>query len=456
MSRRRCTIPLTVTIAAAATLIAGAAAPVSAAPASAAPADTRSDDHRGPRSDSVRFASFNVSMFRETEGELRADLADSGDEAQDLEVRNVAEIIQRQRPDVLLLNEFDYDAQGVALARFQENFLEVGQRGAEPIDYPYGMVFASNTGIASGFDLNNNGEVGTSGRAYGDDSFGFGLFPGQYGFAILSKYPIDTEEVRTFQTFRWADMPGARLPDDPATPEPADWYSPAELEVFRLSSKNHVDVPILVGRRPVHVLASHPTPPGFDGAEDRNGTRNADEIRFWADYISYGRTADYIYDDSGEYGGLTRGEPFVIMGDLNADPANDGNGIPGAAAQVTDHRRVTDPEPRSEGAVEASRLQGGVNDSHSGEPALDTADFSDGPGSGGNLRVDYALPSRTLRVTGSGVFWPVLANPLSRLTGTYDPSFTNGFPSSDHRMVWVDLRVPGAGRPGDRGSMPTR
>ena len=35
----------------------------------------------------------------------------------------------------------------------------------------------------------------------------------------------------------------------------------------------------------VHFLVSHPTPPTFDGAEDRNGTRNHDEIRFWADYI---------------------------------------------------------------------------------------------------------------------------------------------------------------------------
>ena len=86
-------------------------------------------------------------------------------------------------------------------------------------------------------------------------------------------------------------MPGARLPDDPATPEPADWYSPEELTVVRLSSKSHWDVPIDVGGGIVHVLASHPTPPVFDGPEDRNGLRNADEIRFWADYIASDDTA---------------------------------------------------------------------------------------------------------------------------------------------------------------------
>ena len=40
-----------------------------------------------------------------------------------------------------------------------------------------------------------------------------------------------------------------------------------------------------IGTKTVHVLASHPTPPSFDGGEDRNGRRNHDEIRFWADYV---------------------------------------------------------------------------------------------------------------------------------------------------------------------------
>ena len=392
----------------------------------------------------VRFASFNVSMFRLTDGELAADLADADDDAQDVEVRNVAEIIQRQRPDVLLLNELDFDSTGVALERFQDNYLAVGQGGASPIDYAYSMVFSSNTGIPSGFDLNNDGQTATEpgSRGYGDDSFGFGTFPGQYAFALLSRHPIDEDAVRTFQEFRWADMPGALLPDDPATAAPADWYSPEELEVVRLSSKNHVDVPILVNGRRVHVLASHPTPPSFDGPEDRNGTRNHDEIRFWADYVSPGKRSSYIYDDEGRSGGLRPGSAFVVMGDLNADPANDGNGRAGAAAQITDHPLVRDPLPASDGAVEASEAQGGTNEGHAGDPALDTADFSDGPGSGGNLRVDYVLPSRPLGVLGAGVFWPVSSDPLARLTGTFDPRYTNGFPSSDHRMVWVDLRVP--------------
>src|SRR5688572_30445858 len=111
-------------------------------------------------------------------------------------------------------------------------------------------------------------------------------------------------------------MPGARLPK---TTQGADWYSPEELDVFRLSSKSHWDVPIQIGRRTVHFLASHPTPPVFDTAEDRNGTRNADEIRLWADYVTPGR-GGYIYDDEGRRGGLHPSELFVIAGDQNSDP----------------------------------------------------------------------------------------------------------------------------------------
>jgi hypothetical protein len=381
-----------------------------AAPAEAAP-------------DTIRVATYNLSLNRNFEGQLIQDLS-TGTNAQ---AQAVAEVIQRTQPDVVLLNEFDFDPGHVAADLFRANYLEVSQNGAEPIEYPYAFVAPSNTGIPSGFDLNNNGVVGGP-----DDAFGFGFFPGQFGMAVLSRYPIETEDVRTFQHFLWKDMPGAMLPDDPSTPAPADWYSPEELDVFRLSSKSHWDVPVNVDGRTVHVLASHPTPPVFDGPEDRNGTRNFDEIRFWADYISPGAASRYIYDDEGVRGGLQPGSRFVILGDENSDPL-DGDSVPGAIQQLIDHPLVNDPLPTSDGAVEASLLQGGANLTHESDPAYDTADFADT--APGNLRADYVLPSRQLRVQDAAVFWPVLADPLSRLTGVFP------FPTSDHRLVWVDLTV---------------
>jgi hypothetical protein len=377
---------------------------------------------------SVRFATFNASLNRNFAGQLVTDLSTPNN----IQARTVAEIIQRTRPDVLLINEFDFVENGVAAELFQDNYLSISQNGAEPIQYDYYFVAPSNTGIPSGFDLNNNGVVGGP-----DDAFGFGFFPGQFGMAVYSRYPIDYDRIRTFQMFLWKDMPGAILPDDPNTPEPADWYSPEELDVFRLSSKSHWDVPIQIGNKVVHFLVSHPTPPVFDGPEDRNGTRNFDEIRFWADYISPGAQSTYIYDDDGQYGGLQPGSLFVIAGDQNSDPL-DGDSIPGSIQQLLDHPLVnTKVTPSSEGAVEQAALQGGANATHRSDPAFDTADFSDS--APGNLRADYVLPRKNLQITGAAVFWPASDDPLFRLVGVFP------FPSSDHRLVWVEVRVPGTG-----------
>jgi endonuclease/exonuclease/phosphatase family protein len=387
-------------------------------------------DRDAPRT--VRFATFNASLNRNAAGELIRHLSAPGNTQAD----TVAEIIQRTRPHVLLINEFDFDDQGpggtsLAARLFQENYLSVPHGDAAAIEYPFRFVAPSNTGIPSGFDLNNNGSVGGP-----DDAFGFGFFPGQFGMAVYSQFPIDMEDVRTFQHFLWKDMPGALLPDDPATPAPGDWYSPEELGVFRLSSKSHWDVPIQIGRKTVHFLVSHPTPPVFDGPEDRNGTRNHDEIRFWADYLLPSRSR-YIVDDEGKRGGLRPGALFVIAGDQNSDPF-DGDSIPGSAQLLLEHPLVnTRVTPDSEGAVEQAAVQGGANASHLGDPRFDTADFSDvAPG---NLRVDYVLPRKNVKITEAEVFWPTSDDPLFPLVGTFP------FPSSDHRLVWIDVRVPSDG-----------
>jgi hypothetical protein len=95
----------------------------------------------------------------------------------------------------------------------------------------------------------------------------------------------------------------------------------------------------------------------------------------------------------------------------------------------------TSVTPSSDGAVEQAGLQGGANQTHLGDPRFDTADFADT--APGNLRADYVLPSKNLRIKDAGVFWPTTDDPLFALVGTFP------FPSSDHRLVWVDLNVPG-------------
>ena len=355
----------------------------------------------------IRVATFNASLFRPAEGQLVEELGLPMTDGRTKDPRSVAEIIQRIDPDIILLNEFDYDAGGEALERFHSRFLGEGWNGQAPVDFPYRFTAESNTGIASCFDLNNSGGAAVKtpmASGYGEDAFGFGQFPGQYGMAVLSKYPILRDQVRSFQRFLWKDMPGAKLPDRSITPAPQDWYSEEELEVFRLSSKSHWDLPIDVDGQLVHLLVAHPTPPTFDGSEDRNGLRNHDEIRLWADFISPGG-GGYLYDDDGGAGGLGKPARFVICGDYNADPTA-GDSVDHAIRQLLDNSAVN-------GSFTPRGSSGTSNTSAFG------------------LRVDYVLPSAAGFCPLDGaIFWPIGDEDGADLVG-----------ASDHRLVWMDLEL---------------
>ena len=411
------------------------------------------------RAEPVRFATFNSALSREAPGELLAAMRTRDDER----AKAVAAVIQAARPDVLVLQEFDHDGRDdEALQLFQQNYLAIAQsEGLEPIAYEHAYLPPSNTGVPTGVDLNGDGlvapcpgaEVGTD--AYAADCHGWGKFPGQYAFVVLSKHPIDRENIRTFQEFLWKDLPDNHLPDD--------YYSEAAKAVLRLSSKNHVDVPVRVGDETIHVLAAHPTPPVFDGPEDRNGRRNHDEINLLIR----------------EMPALSR---FVVLGDLNADrwdgerydPPDLAVGPEGTRelrpADAPKEPDVINPSPmlggrdrpregeahverppaiemvlRSPkilsnlvltgyGNADAAERQGGANERHAGHAKADTADWDDDRGPG-NLRVDYALPSRDLPFLGGGVLWPRAG---TLMMGVDLPTVER---ASDHRLVWVDVDV---------------
>lgn len=370
-------------------------------------ADARAAEPPPPDGGAIRVATFNAALNRRNPGELAQDLRLGPAAKTAGQIDAVAEIIQRVRPDVLLINEIDGDRRGVAADLFRARLAE-GPRG---VDYPHVFTAPVNTGVSSGFDLDGDG------RVHGPrDAFGFGYFAGQYGMAILSRFPFDAAEIRTFRKLRWAEMPGNLLP--------RDHYGEAS-DHLRLSSKSHWDAPVILpdGRR-LHILASHPTPPVFDGPEDANGRRNHDEIRFWTDYVT---GEDWMTDDSGRRGALSADARWIVLGDLNADPV-DGDGLRAGILGLL--QVAQDPEPRSDGGAEAL---GGSNRYHRGDKALDTADWKD-EGGPGNLRVDFALPGPGLDIAASGVFWPATGDPLRRLVGEA------GEVSSDHRLVWVDLR----------------
>lgn len=379
----------------------------------------------------LRVATYNLEDVR-TDDLARADHP---------RLQALAAEIQRLRPDVLLLNEIAFDqpgapgyvagdAAGLNGQRFADRFLSVSQgEGLAPLRYRAFMA-PSNTGLASGLDLDNDGEAVTTfpppppaapdgtpgeqtaeGRRYGNDAWGFGTFPGQYAMAVLVRDDLEIliDSVRTFQRMPWSRMPAAAWPADPETGAP--WFSPDEMRQVRLSSKSHWDVPVrLPNGRVLHLLVSHPTPPAFDGPEQRNVRRNHDEIRFWADYLN---DAGYLIDDRGRTGGLDPGAAFVLLGDLNADP-DEGRALDNPVGTLLlAHPRVNGAfVPVADAAGRAAY------------PDLDVDDTA-----AWGLRVDYVLPSAGLRVLDGGI---------RRLPPGARPS--------DHFMVWLSLGVPADGK----------
>ncbi len=421
--------------------------------------------------DTIRIATFNLSFDRysaeELENELLLDRAKQDVLLQRLvqndstltkeekvkaqhiqQIRNVAEIVQRVRPDIFVLNEFDYNNSvekgNIALKNFVNNYLAVAQKNKlKGIPFATGQVISTNTGLASGFDLNNDGKKDSA-----NDAFGYGKFNGHYAFAILSQYPLSKEKIRTFQKFKQKDLkdtsnpiiddcnnPRAKIPQGKVCGD--KWYSDDAWNIFRLSSKNHADIPVQVGKKTIHMLLSHPTPPVFNNAARHNLKRNRDELNFWKEYLN---NENYLIDDQGKKGGLAPSEAFVIAGDLNADPIV-GDGDKNAIINLYSHKRVNqrvangDLIPQSEGgkaflaSSDAKRNQNRPNPEqithHSG------------------LRLDYVLPSENLNALASGVFWPQTEKEGSYLVkATIDGKVDTGKKvSSDHRLVWVDIKI---------------
>lgn len=353
----------------------------------------------------IRIATFNVSLNGKQRGEICERLGVQGDE----QAGKIAEIVQIVRPDVLLVNELDHDPAGKAAELLAKNYFGVERSGNRPVQFPHIYVPSTNTGVASGLDLNQNGVTGEP-----NDAWGFGNYPGQYGFAVFSRFPLVRKKARTFQHYRWSQYSGAARPRNPLTDR---WFhDDMTWSSLKLSSKNHVDLPIRIGERTVHLLASHPTPPVFDGPEDQNGCRNHDEIQFWSDYLSTSKEESFK-DDQGRAGGLGIDQWFVIAGDLNSDP-NAGDSRRGAIQRLLSHPRLQDPQPLRRNRHDQPSLS---------QPEVSTADF----GKIGQLRVDYVLPCRQFSVVASGVFWPKPNEKDHHL-----------ILASDHRMVWVEVEIP--------------
>ena len=212
-----------------------------------------------------------------------------------------------------------------------------------------------------------------------------------------------------------------------------------------LSSKSHWDVPVRIGRR--HAA---PARESSDAARLRRPGRSQ-----WQAQPRRDPLLERLPDD---------GEPAYIRDDAGRTRRVQGQGVHHHGRPELRSGRWRQPQRRHRRAARASarrtrsscrrapaaprpaRRRAAPMPRNAATRATDTADFNDRVA--GNLRVDYLLPSKGLRVCGGGVFWPAQADPAAALVWGDRPP-----PSSDHRLVWLDVTADGARCP--PGSGPT-
>lgn len=324
------------------------------------------------RAETVRIATWHLDLDRTGPGLLLRDIR-RGD---DLRFAAIAGVIAAVNPDVLVVQRVDYDLGLRALMALRDR---IGQDGPY---YPHLFARRPNSGWPTGLDMDGDGRRGGP-----RDAQGYGMFSGQGGMAVLSRYPLDAEGAVDFTAMPWRDLPGALLP---RWPDGRAFPSDAAQAVQRLSSVAHWAVPVMLPSGPLTLMTFHATTPVFDGPQDRNGRRNHDEIRFWQQYLN------------GAFGPVPA-QRFAIIGDANIDPET-GEGRRGAIRALLADPRLRDPLP--------------------GRATVDWEQT-------GPQRVSYILPSVDLRVTGAGVYWPPEGAPGRDAARAAGP----------HRLVWVDLAL---------------
>jgi hypothetical protein len=307
----------------------------------------------------ARIALFHTELAQSGPGLLYRDILKGTPQ-----VDSAIDRLTRAQADVVLLLDVDHDAQGLAARAL-----------AARLDFPHVFAFAPNSGVLRGFDLDGDGRVDEP-----EDALGYGEFTGQGGMVVLSRWPVLTDKAQDFSGLIWRDLPWATLPKGV--------FPPKVAAMLPLVSTGHWVVPVaLPNGQTLSLLAFHATPPAFDGPEDRNGMRNADQLRFWGRYLADTPPA----------------VPFVLIGDANLDP------------DKGDGRRE---------AIQSLLANPALQDPFATLPDRDSVDWSDIDL--GRMRVDYILPDARLTVTDRGMVWP-------------DPGDTD---ASRHALLWVDIALP--------------
>jgi hypothetical protein len=326
-------------------------------------------------SETLRLASYTAALERNAPGLFYRDII----HGKSSQIRAALRLIATIQPDILALQRFDWDAELRAARAFQAVL------NAQGCEMPHLVAPRPNTGVASGVDIDGNGQIGRPG-----DAQSYGTFAGQRGLLLLSRLPFNAQDSQDHSQVLWANVPQTRSPDPPEI-----------ARVQRLAYVAMLQTSINWRQNSISLLTFHASPPVFDGPEDRNGRRNADEITY----------ATALVDQLPK--------PLVLLANTNLDPI-DGEGHNEVMSQLLAHPKLQDPKPASLGG------QAAPNTGHRGPARLDTVDWRDPRP--GNLRVNYILPSRDFALHDGAVHWP--ANELPDLQG------------NSHRLIWQDVSLP--------------
>ncbi len=222
------------------------------------------------------------------------------------------------------------------------------------------------------------------------DGVNFGMFPGQYSTALISRFEVISRKV--YRKIQWKDFnpdidlsifrtaTGDKLPED--------------IELF---DKDFSDTLIKIGERELHVITYHTVPAfHFNNDSTPNYLRNRDQLAFLKWYIT-GRNRDRLAEL--KVYPLKEEATFVAMGDWNVDPQDDPNTSPGAGVILAMDSEFQFASKLTEDTYRQSEL---------------------------SRKWDYILTSNDIEVLQAGV-----------VDAKQDPRVKT---ASDHLPIWAKLR----------------
>ena len=179
--------------------------------------------------DTLRIATYHSGLSRKGPGLLLRDIL-----RHEHQVEATVEVIGRNAPDILLLTGFDHDYDLVAARAFRDLLNDKG------LHYPYLFAKRPNTGQPTGVDVDGDGRL-----AEPEDAKGYGAFTGQGGMLILSRLPVNFDNVQIFSEMLWRNLPGHQIPSE---------VSKTVRAALPLSSVGHWVVPIETGVGPLFLI----------------------------------------------------------------------------------------------------------------------------------------------------------------------------------------------------------